>query len=445
MLINDRVVDNIMQSYFDRYDDCIAVPKEISQKIERIDFENININKFNLMQLIKRIIIVILSLLTATGGLVFAKKYLFDNNSKYNLGKGIDTAVEYGYIYEPNLDSQTSTTISPDIIIDDAKLTISINDFLMDDQNISSTFKLEFDESLLEKINLKDIKSIELRDLLVTDEKNNILYCLDEEKFSNFCKENSLNYNVGEFNDNYYNSGVNIIIDGQETLNSINLIYNMYADTLYIDYPKSKKINYAFSKLILHHNEDKELVELNGNWKFEMDVPEVMYNRSNINYKVVSCPDNINVTKASASETGFEFACEINGISKPNDNEKYNETLKKYQNNEISEIEMRYVAYAVSSRELSPVVCKYHKEIFDILGETKEDCTYIKNENEDVFEVTFNPGRKYDYGFIDENTCYFYETFGLTKYDSTNKIFINLVWYNDKLEKEKTTIELNKN
>lgn len=428
MLINDKVVDSIMQSYFDKYDDCMAVPMELSRKIENINFDKINTKKLNLIQLIKRIIIAILSLLMATGGFAFAKKYLFENKSKYNLGKGIDTAVEYGYIREPNLDSQVSETVSPDIVINDAKLTISINDFLMDDQNISSTFKLEFDEGLLENINLENIKSIELRDLLVTDENNNILYCLDEERFSNFCKENSLNYD-------YYNSGVNIILDGQETRNSINLIYNICADNLDKEYPKSKEINYIFSKLILYENEFKKIVELNGNWSFKVDIPEIMYNRSDVNYEVVNCPDNIKVTKASASETGFEFGCNIIGVSKSDNTNEYVEALRKYNDGEIGEEEFKSIrANCFKNME--------KKVQTDSYGINIGDCTHIKDEFGNVYEVTFNPGRKYIYDFLNENTYCFYETFALTKYDLKDSIFINLVWYNNDFELEKAIIEL---
>lgn len=442
MLINDKVVDTIIRNYFDKYDECVAVPRKISMKVENINFKKRR--KFNIIQFIKRMIIIVLSLLTATGGLVFAKKYIFQNNSKYGLGNGIDTATQYGYIYEPKLNLQTSMIESPDIVIENATMNISLNDFLMDDQNISSTFKLELDQSLLEKIDLSSIKSIEIKDLLVTDENNKILYCLDSNTFSEFCNTNNLNYDFLNFNDNYYNSGVNIRLNKIEKSNLIDLNYNIYIDNLYKDYPKSKKINYTFSKLILYQNEDEKIVELNGRWCFELDVPEVMYNRNSINYEVVSCPDNIKVTKASASETGFEFGCIIDGISKNVSNGKYEEFVMKYQNNEISEEEFKEMTKAIESRNIQPIETNFNEKYYEYTGDTIEDCTHIETENGKCYIRSTNPGRKQNCNFISDNKVDFYETFDLTQYDVTDKISVIVVWYNDNYEQEKALIHLNR-
>ncbi len=441
MLIDDKVVDTIIRNYFEQYDEYIAVPKEISTRISNIDFKEIK--RFNFIKFIKRIIIVIFSLLTATGGLVFARKYLFENNSKYGLGKGIDTAIDHGYFYEPDLNLQTSVAVSPDIVIDNANITISLNDFLMDDQNISSTFKLELDESLLEKINLRDLKSIEIKDLLVTDENNNILYCLDEESFSNFCNINNLKYNFLKCNDNYYNSGVNIRLNKEES-NLIDLNYNIYTDGLYKEYPKSKNISYTFSKLIFYENINDKIVELNGNWNFKFDVPEIMYNRSNINYEVISCPDNIKVTKASASDTGFEFGCVIDGIYNSNNLKEYVEATKKYQNGQIPKDEFNKIVKDFKNSIVQPIETIFDEKYYAYMGYTIEDCTHIETEDNECYTASTNPGRKQNCNFISDSEVDFYETFDLTKYDVTDKISVIIVWYNNNYEREKSVIQLKK-
>ena len=51
----------------------------------------------------------------------------------------------------------------------------------MDDLNISTHFTFEIDTKINETFDLDILRYIELKDLIVTDEENKILYCMDQE------------------------------------------------------------------------------------------------------------------------------------------------------------------------------------------------------------------------------------------------------------------------
>ena len=86
---------------------------------------------------------------------------------------------------------------------------------------------------------------------------------------------------------------------------------------------------------------------------------------------------------------------------------------------------------------IDPVILYYDSNF----GETIEDCTYIENEKNEKFLASTNPGRKQKQLFInDDKDFVFYETFDLTKYNTTNELNLHLVIY-DTL----TTIKLQKN
>ena len=119
--------------------------------------------------------------------------------STFGLGKGIDTAAKNGYVEVTEMNPVSDNAILMDeeketIVLDNIKVDTAIEDFLMDDINISTHFYLEIDKTINDMIDLENLQNIELSDLLVTDEENRILFCMDENTFNNFCQENKLDY-----------------------------------------------------------------------------------------------------------------------------------------------------------------------------------------------------------------------------------------------------------
>lgn len=416
--MDEKKLDNLIQNYYDNYNNYIVVPDILKNRISNTMYVE---NKFNIIILIKKIIITILSIVTLSGGLVIAKNYLF---TKFDMGEGINKAIQEGYIYRPEENKNTEQIIlnsnNPDL-----KFNISINEFLMDDRNISTSFLINY-----ENIELNNIRNIKLEDLIITDEENKILYCVNEEAFNKFCNENCLNYKFSETNDNYFTSGVNNFIQPSTNINEKKLIYNIFLGGLDSNYPKSKKLNYKFTSISLMDNDYNESMNIKGYWNLSIDVPEKMYKRKDISYKVKSCSNNnIDVLTAKGSDTGFELHCILNNIEIPEKVREYRRSLKMYLNNEISYEKWQriYVEYEQSDLSLPPIRSYYEPE----LGETIEDCTYIENEKGEKFLISDNPGRKQNKNFIDDNTFNVYETFDLTKYDITNELKIHIVFYDN--------------
>lgn len=391
----------------------------------------------------------------STTGVVFATNYNKIVNY-FGLGGGIDSAVEHGYIENPNMDyvESDTTAINENLgtIVDNVTANVRIEDFLMDDLNLSTHFLLEFDKKINEIVNLDNLKNIELKDLLVTDENGKIIYCMNKEMFEKYCGENNLDYEFAEFNDNYYNCGLNSYIEYHYKEGGITkLTYNMYSGE---NFPKSKKLNFIFTKITLVENEKqgenidaRNRVTLVGDWNISLDVPEKMYNRQTIPYKVVSCSNkDFNIATAFVSDTGFEIGIIIDNMEKP---EYYlqivNEEIKKeviegkITEEEIEErrnMLLRTPKYQNLIAQLRPIEDTPHA----LLNTGNiEDTSYVENEKGEKFETSSSPSRRQDHNFIDGNKFSYYETFELTKYNITNKLKVQIM-----LKGEPVIIELEK-
>lgn len=388
-------------------------------------------------------------------GVVFAAN--IDNIKNYfrGLGNGIDSAIENGYVENPGMDYiESNTTLSKETgtIIENVKVDAKIEDFLMDDLNLSTQFSFEFDETIHNYIDLNNINDVTINDLFVRDEENRLIYSVnDKEIFEKYCKENNLNYVYGEFDDEkYFNNGLNwfpSFINKDSRL--VRLTYNMYAE----GYPKSKKLYFSFSKMTITEQNNSNEITIQGDWKIELDVPEKMYNRTSETYRVVSCSnDDFKVYSSNVSDTGFEIGVIISNIEKVEypkelerirkeiwakyeDNVDQNKALEEYQSiinkSPYKEMEWEYWDKKMPI-ELSGVI---HGE----LECTDTNCSYVENSNGEKFECTMSPSRRAKCDWLEGNKFDFYETFGMTKYDATDTIKVVLNYYG-----EPVTIELEK-
>lgn len=213
--------------------------------------------------------------------------YFFDNS------KSIDTAIENGYIEEPDMEYISSNGTDT-----------RVENFLMDDYNLSFTLDIKFGDN----VSVSEILDVTIPDILVTDEENRILYCEDKTMFTNFCEENNVNYEYNKFNERYIDSGINNFIRNKdESTNSVEVICNLQGS----QYPKSKKINIKFTQIGVFkqsRDENNKKIML-GNWNLPLDVPEKFYNREEIVYTIKSCNYNdIYIDEFSVRNTGTTFA-----------------------------------------------------------------------------------------------------------------------------------------
>lgn len=350
--------------------------------------------------------------------------------------------------------STTDTNIKYDEIIDNINIETKIENFLMDDYNLSVEFNFKFDDKINEYINIDNIHNIELKDLIIKDEENKILYAgNDKDAFESYCQKNNLPYVFGECNENYLNSGINYfpsLLDKEK--NSVKLMYNMYTEK----YPKSKKLYFSFGKIIVLEKNKEKAIAINGDWQIELDVPEKMYNRTSESYKVVSCDNNdFEVYYCEVSDTGFEIGVIINNVEEPKMpkelKEVYYGILSKYANQVDQSYSTVELYTKLSESPYKEMWNEYYKKfepiltdgknsnLIDINVENIEKC-YIENANGQKFECTFSPSRKYRLEWLTGNKYNYYETFGMTKYDATDNIKVILNYYGKPVK-----IELEKN
>lgn len=386
--------------------------------------QNVFNKKYSRMRGIKnKIVSIICAIALLLAGAVVAANI---NNIKTffrGLGKGVDTAIANGYIATPNKEF---------VAINDVGASVVIEDFLMDDMNLSASFVFKFDNSLKEKVDLDNVNFIEINDLIIRDEENRIIYSgHDKNAFEEYCKKFNLNYKYQEFNENYMGNGLNIFIETKED-DFLRLICNMNSE----NFPKSKKLYISFGKIIMLKTEENKETEYNitGEWNVEVDVPESMYNRSKEYYRVVNCDNpDFDVYAASVSDTGFELGIIISNIEKPEiDEEKYNNYFNMrnlYNKGEISEQEYneKSVWYYNWLKLNEPIII--YKFNFD--GVENHNISYIQNSIDKKFEVVFNTDRIDKKVFLNGNKYNFYETFSMTKYDATEKIKVFLYYYDN--------------
>lgn len=366
----------------------IEVPYHVKNKIRTVlDDKKERKNRNRLIFNTIKILATVSACFIVTTGVVFAKDvYNFINNFFSN-NKGMDNAIEQGYIDMPNME-----------YVEFNGTEIKINKALMDDYNLS----LEFNINLNKEIKAENINDIYFPDMIITDENKNILYCEDQMVFEEYCKSNNLEHKWTQHNENYINSGSNKFIKANNG-ETINLVYNLYAS----NYPRSKKILIHLNKILCSY-EDKDIM-IKGNWKIEYEVPERFYNREQMIYTVKNCSsDKIKVDEVIVTETTTKMVIQTD--EKPylpyeltddeeTKNRKIQEELERQQNMTIEEFE--------ESR-------KFKNE-------------YIENSNGEKFYPTNSTSEDTGYSFIDMNYLLHWQTFNLNKYNTTKtlKIYMN--------------------
>lgn len=300
-------------------------------------------------------------------GIVFANEIVNAIKNIFNFSEGIDKAVENGYIEQLDLETTDYNDIK-----------ITAENMLMDDFNLSFTFKISS-----EKLKINESSKIEFGDMIITDENNNILYCDNKEIFDKYCEDKNLKYVFEEYNNNYISTGTNYHIQNDEN-GQIKLIYNLYANK----FPKSKKLYIDFFK-IRYMDENNEEVILNEKWNIEVDVPEKFYNRNGIVYTVTKCNDpSINIIDATVYNTGtrFEFTTKFDPIYNEDDTENVKKKKEEEYLNWVNEMISQDKSY-IDNEYIED--CTGHK-YYPIESSTEDARTTYKTNGEFIHWQTFN-------------------------------------------------------
>ena len=397
--------------------------------------ENISLEKFKRIdkkqRKIKSIITNTFTLAICTlsiTGMVFAKEIsikVYENF--FGTGNGVGKAIEEGYIEEAKTESEPSESIAVNEetgqVVEDFETSIKVDKFVMDDFTLSITFDVDFSDKIKEMLEPSKMGDMNFPDLVIYDENNVILYCLGGVRLTEFCKEHNLgNYDLTTIPDEMFvNSGVNSYIESKNK-NSVKMLYNIYTGGDI--YPKSKKLYFDMNKIKISKSPDtifgEEEITLSGDWNFSVDVPEKMYNRTNIVYKQKSSTnEDFKVTAATVYETGMDISMELKVEPLPKEPtipelEFYN-LLPEGHALKTDEIE-RYLRNKLYNTN------EYKEFSKNRLGMYTFD-KYLVNENGEKFELTQGP-RANGSGHIspDSDIYEFNGMFDLTKYDMTDTI-----------------------
>lgn len=303
-------------------------------------------------------------------GVVFAKEIgiFIKNLFGANTSDGVDTAVNNGYVAEVKTDYQEAEGIE-----------INVDSILMDDFN----FDMNFNVNLSDNYDINEFEKMELEDLKIVDENGEIVFNTYNAEFE-----------TEEMKGKTYKGGYSFL---PTKINEKTFKISLSATGNPEAFPKSKHLTVNLTKIRTwkYINEEKIDKIYQGNWHFEINVPEEFYNRETTIYKAKSCNDSkidISQIEAVVSNTALKIAIPVMETDKVD----YDEF-----------------------RSDNP------KSIFDKMALQKE---YVETSNGKRFETAQRSDGDGGYGVPKgENKIINYgQTFNLTQYDATDNITIHI-------------------
>lgn len=185
----------------------------------------------------------------------------FNYRSKSNIGyidEGIYTSIENNNMQNISMNYQKSNNVG-----------VKVSNILIDNSKIYLVFDFEFYEPLTDDVNL-----LELPDMIISDDSNNVLYCRNSAKYTNFCKINNLNYADYEtkeaqiINQEYFSQFIS---------KDQNHIQYLFVLSLNENYEKPKcRLNISFENIDLYDNlllyDENAKTTKTGNWNLELNL-----------------------------------------------------------------------------------------------------------------------------------------------------------------------------
>lgn len=357
--------------------------------------KNSNVKQMNIL---KKVACFLLVIVFATS-IIFAKdiyayiNYLLKNNSD----NGVKEAIDNGYIQDINMK-----------YIDSNGIKVKVTEVLMDDYNLLVLFNIEIPE--IEST--ESIYNMKLCNLVITDEKDNVivLELENSNKYEEFYKDRNIetkSKNIAFNNGAYYGE----IITKYDR--NIEYKYETYSE----NFPKSKKLNISFDKIILSSKNSNEKIAIEGTWNLEVNLPKTMYNRETMLYSVKDCSRNdVILTKAEVSKTAMKIELVT----------KWGEPVYTEEDSEEEK-----------SRKTEEFFNNTHS-VRNILIKNE----YVQNsKGEKFYPVVNSSDGNGGYNQMLDGTLRHWQTFDLTKYNTTDTLKLVL-----ELNGEEIIIELeNKN
>ena len=390
----DKIIINIITKE-------IYVPNDIENTIR-----NTLSSKNKKHNIIFKIITIISGIIMAIGTVTFASYYISKN--VFNNREGIKTAIEQNYISN-----------GTENYIESNNINVKINNSLLNDRNLDINLSVELKDKDLTKID-----NIEFEKILIYDEENKVLYSNNENQLKQYILDNSLDIEIGKFNDKYFNSGTSQKIQNKQK-NKVDLVYNIISDNVY---PKSKEIKILAENLLLKNKDNIEILQ--GKWNISEKLPEIFQDRKVYIYHL----ENNN------KEDKIEAELKVyNTESVINLNIKFSRQEYKRINEQLTELKQEYNKSKEYNNiqllgEIESQIDTLNEKIYQPIKNI-----YIENENGEQYFITKSEtehGKLYYSN--NEDMLYYNEIFDLTLYNSTDQIYIYFS-YKDKDYKLKLT------
>lgn len=269
MKYQDNDFDEIDEMLFKYFKENQEVPQETQNIIKNMNY-NSKRNNFG----IRKIAIIILAITTLTTGGVFAQnivsffKNIFSLSSiNINNDSVVDAIEKDNYIQNVN-----SKFIK---INNDYK--IKIDYLMLDDINLYIVFSLHSAKDLGENYRMA------VNYLNIKDENQNVIY--------SYTEENEVKPVKGSKK-----------IDCTNAKEKKELVF-IYSK----EYPKMKQLNISFTRVILYDekNPDKNVIKIDCDCNFKIDVAEKFINRENIEFHNFENTDDIEIKKCIINNTGM--------------------------------------------------------------------------------------------------------------------------------------------
>lgn len=190
---------------------------------------------------------------------------------------------------------------------------IKVDNITMDDNNLEVIFNVELSEEISKKLNNARGTEIEFNDLLVTDENNNVLVGLNDDKVIELLnidyeaeyKKNpdweyeNIKRNSIEQNEKYFGGNLHSFVLKYDGKNA-KVVYRMNVVGKGKFYPRCKNLNLKIGKVKILNDMESDyggtVLNYQGRWNFAVELPENIVNRTRTAYKMIE-NDNLKENK----------------------------------------------------------------------------------------------------------------------------------------------------
>lgn len=384
------------------------VEKIIDSTIESIKNKKQYSIKYKITNSLKKVAVISISAITIFGGYCFAK--MITENYFYPDNNGIENAASNGYIYTVDSDYSNSNNNK-----------LKVSNILMDDYTLNLSFDMELNSDNIETSTINDVL---FSNILITDDSKNILYANDEESFNKYCTKNNLDYEFMDFKDGYINTGVNCYIQSIDK-NLVKVIYNFTPSAL-TKYPRSKILNIYLKNFKISENSS----EINGEWNFNLELPDYFYDRSSISYTVIDNNNSdFNIKEFNVYNSCSKLIIEAPKPEEVSSDEEFHKLLEQFleENDKKNEILKENPKADIPQTETE----KKLLEIIDKKDELFINNIYIENENgEQFYPSNASLEDSGSYNIDNEKICY-WNTFNLTNNNLTENLILHMRYNNE--------------